>query len=301
MNSEKNQIAVYCAADDCKKPQSLSFTPSEFDEWIEEDAVDCNSCGTEMSVEGVTLECHICGAEIEFDSLSQISLLCDERCPYCAGNPTWDADFLSVVVAGSWAAEYAVYDWTANRQQTSCLERSGRTDYWEGLVHFCTASEFISIYESRCIKAASTGLYCHRNPSQTKAICLTETTQPNWGELQSSHGEYGFVFRKRDIIGLGGAPAIYLPQSVIEEMKAKGETIPPTLWPYLNMLRLPSLSPGTKYDFLHEREWRVPKDISFDVLRPFAVTFPKRRPRIDGEELILRAAREFHELSGAGR
>jgi len=297
MKRTQGEITVYCDNIDCNQPQSLTFTPSEFDEWIEESEVNCESCETEMSVEGLSLECFICGAEIEFDGLSQIALLFDERCPYCAGNPTWDADFLSVIVAGSWSAAYAVYDWTANGQRTSALERSGRTDYWEGLVHFCTASEFISIYESRGIRAASTGLYRHRNPSQTKAVCLTETTQPNWGEIQSSHGEYGFVFRKRDIIGLGGAPAIYLPQSVIDDMKAKGEVIPPTLWPYLNTLKLPSYSPGAKYDFLHEREWRVPSDISFDAVRPFAVTFPKRRPRIDNEHLILRAADEFQELS----
>lgn len=291
---------MYCDNINCEMSQSLMVTPSEFDEWIEDGEVNCESCGNEMSVEGLTLECFICGAEIEFDDLSQIPLLCDERCPYCAGNPNWDVDFLSVVVVGSWTAAYASYDWTANRRQTSYLERSGRTDYWEGLVHFCKASEFISIYESRCIKATSTGLYYRRNPSKTKAVCLTETTQPNWGEIQSSHGEYGFIFRKRDIIRLKGAPAIYLPQSVIEDMKAKNETIPPTLWPYLNKLSLSSLSPGAKYDFLHEREWRVPKDISFGVVRPFAVTFPKRRPKIDGEELILHAAQEFQELLEVG-
>lgn len=198
MTKTGTQITVCCESLDCTKPQSLVFTPSEFDEWLGESEFNCESCGQEMSVENAGLECHICGEEIEFDNLSQIPLLCDERCPFCAGSPTWDADFYSIVVSGSWAAEYSVYDWTTSGKRMTELERAGRTDYWEGLVHFCTAEEFISIYEGRCIKASPTGLY------RRKAVCLTEATQPNWGELQSSHGEYGFVFRKRDIIGLRG-------------------------------------------------------------------------------------------------
>jgi hypothetical protein len=132
---------------------------------------------------------------------------------------------------------------------------------------------------------------------ETKAVCLTEATMPNWTELKKTHGDYGFVFRKRDIIGLSGAPAIYLPQSVLDVIKQRGQPIPKSLWPYLNKLTIPSVTPGTKHDFLHEREWRVPQDIDLGVLLPYAVTFPRQRPGIDGEELILQAAMEYHELS----
>ena len=221
----------------------------------------------------------------------------DERCPECAGSKEWDADFYSVVVADSWSAYYGVYDWTASGKRMDALERKGRTDYWEGLVHFCEAEQFIAIYEERRIRASSTGLYAKRNPSETKAVCLTEATMPNWEELKKSHGEYGFVFRKRDIIGASGAPAIYLPQSVLDAITQRGQPIPKTLWPYLNKLTIPSITPGKKYDFLHEREWRVPQDIDLNVVQPYAVTFPRQRPGIDREELILQAAIEFQELS----
>lgn len=290
-------IEVSCENLDCEKPQSLSFTPSEFEEWIGEGNFACKQCGDEMSISGVRLECYICDAEIEFLSLSQIPLLLDERCPYCAGRQEWDADFYSVVVAGSWSAYYGEYDWAARRRPPTELERQGRSDYWEGLVHFCTAEKFIAIYEERRIRASSTGLYGKRNPANTKAVCLTEATIPNWTELKGTHGDYGFVFRKRDIIRLLGAPAIYLPQSVLDLIKQRGESVPTTLWPYLNKLTIPSITPGTKYDFLHEREWRVPGDIDLSVAKPYAVTFPKRRPGIDREELILNAALEFYELS----
>lgn len=94
---------------------------------------------------------------------------------------------------------------------------------------------------------------------------------------------------------------ISLPQSVIDSMKSRKEKIPKTLWPYLTKLALPTPTSKKRFDFLHEREWRVPCDISFDEVTPFAVTFPKASPNIDGEELIFQAATEFQELSDSDR
>jgi hypothetical protein len=293
-------IAVRCENIDCSKRLSLSFTPTEFEGYLEEGEFDCDSCDEEMSVEGVRVECYICQAEFEDYGLSELQSLLEDRCESCAGREEWDVDSYSIRIAGSWSSEYDIYDWTAKGKQIASLEREGRTDYWEGLVHFCTAGEFISIYRDRRILASSTGLYGKRNPSKTKAVCLTEATMPNWDELKAAHGEYGFVFRKRDVIGLKGTPAIYLHQAVIESMKAKGEILPETLWPYLTKLKLPTEESAGKHDYLHEREWRVPQDISFDEVAPYAVTFSKRRPGIEDEELILQAAREFQELSKSG-
>lgn len=299
-SANRRTITVSCENIDCPKPQSMSFSPSEFEDWLIEENVECQSCGVELSVDGLVIECFICDAEFEGYKLSQIPMLLEERCNNCAGRDAWDADFYSIRIAGSWSSEYDIYDWTANGKEVGRLERKGRTDYWEGLVHFCSADEFIAIYRDRRIRASATGLYGKRNPDKTKAVCLTEATVPNWNELKATHGNYGFVFRKRDIIGLMGTPAIYLPQSVIDKMKANGERVPETLWPYLSKLKLPLVGSPEKHDFLHEREWRVPQDIFFDQVRPYAVTFSKRRPRLDDEELILQAAREFQELSKSG-
>ncbi|MFO1043280.1 MAG: hypothetical protein U0941_15915 [Planctomycetaceae bacterium] len=143
-------------------------------------------------------------------------------------------------------------------------------------------------------------MYRYDHPEKSKAVCLTETTLPNWNELKAAHGEYGFVFRKRDVIALKGIPAIYLPQTLIDSIESKGETLPETLWPYLTRLVPRTNRRLKRHDYLHEREWRVPQDISFDQVAPYAVTFSKRRPGIEDEELILQAAREFQELSRSG-
>lgn len=304
-NSESHNFArtieASCENSDCEEPQTMSFTPSEFEDWLNDGEYRCTRCGVELSISGLAITCALCSAEIDYLDLDHLlnDILCD-RCPECAGR--WDVTGIhSVFIEGSWSESYFIYDWTRRGKSIGALERAGRTDYWEGLVHFCTAEEFISIYNDRRINASSTGLYGKRSPSQTKAVCLTETTEPNWGELKAAHGDYGFVFQKRDIIRLRGAPSIYLLQLVIDQMKTDGETIPSTLWPYLTKLKLRSPSSSdTKHDFLHEREWRVPQDIDFKVARPFAVTFPKQRPGIEGDELILQAAREFQELSRNG-
>lgn len=293
----RRSINVTCENNDCVGQQSLSFTPTEFEDFLEEGEFNCDSCGNEMSVDGHQIECYIC--EVEFDdySLSQISLLLDERCESCAGRPEWDADFYSIRIAGSWSSEYDIYDWSASGKQASVLERKGRTDYWEGLVHFCSAEEFISIYRDRRIRCSSTGLYNKKHADKSKAVCLTEATIPNWDELKVAHGEYGFIFRKKDVIRLDGAPAIYLPQTIIDGMKSRNEQVPETLWPYLTKLQLPTAASKQMQDYLHEREWRVPRDIDFESVTPYAVTFAKRRPNVEDQELILEAAREFQELT----
>lgn len=296
-SGQNQKISISCVNYECDSPVSISLTPSEFEDWIEDSEHHvCSSCGEAVVVEGLSIVCYICDAELDFIDLWHIPELLSERCPNCAGRAEWQVDFFSVVVSGSWSEAFGVYDWSEEAKSMSGLERKGRTDYWEGLVHFCSAEEFIAIYKERRVRAFSTGLYNKKHPNDTKAVCLTETTYPNWQELKDTHGSYGFVFRKRDIIRLNGAPAIYLPQTIIEILKGSNELIPKPLWPYLTKLKLPSKESSGKHDFLHEREWRVPKDIPFSTALPFAVTFPKNRPRIENEELIIQAAYEFHEL-----
>lgn len=291
-------IHLACENPECPSPYSRSLTPTQFSDEITFGDFACPTCGRELSISGLNLRCYICGADIEYDSVIEIQHWLSERCPYCAGSKQWDADFYSIVVGGSWSDLFSTYNWGERGKSPRPLRRKNRTDYWEGLVHFCSAEEFISIYKERNIRAEPTGLYGKRNPDGTRAVCLSEAPQSNWDEIELVHGEYGFVFRKRDVIALKGAPTVYLPQVVIDDLKTSGEKIPRKLWPYLSKLKISSVSAdGAKHDFLHEREWRVPQDIDFEVTRPFAVTFPKRRPRIEDEELILVAAREFQELS----
>ncbi|WP_417746687.1 hypothetical protein [Rosistilla oblonga] len=292
-------VHLSCENFDCDKQYSEELSPMKFADTVQWNDFLCPHCDEELSISCLDFGCYICGADIEVNSVSDVQHWLGEKCPFCAGSKYWDADFYSVVVRGSWADLFQTYDWFERGKSARPLERENRSDYWEGVVHFCEADEFISIYKERKIRAESTGLYKKRNPKHTKAVCLTEAPSSDWDEIKSRHGEYGFVFRKRDIIKLDGAPVIYLPQGVIDDLKATDQPIPPKLWPYLSKLKIPSATGERgKHDFLHEREWRVPQDIEFEDVKPFAITFPKKRPGLDDEELIFAAAQEFQELSG---
>jgi hypothetical protein len=46
----------------------------------------------------------------------------------------------------------------------------------------------------------------------------------------------------------------------------------------VNVLRLPEAAPRGRtrfFDFLHEREWRVPSDIPLDLHKPVALVLPE--------------------------
>ncbi|QDT55486.1 hypothetical protein Pan44_35300 [Caulifigura coniformis] len=287
-------IELTCENDDCGHEYSVSVSPSDLQQRLEEQDINCPHCGEQLSGSG-TLECYVCTNTQDFHDLTEAGYAIEEKCPACAGHPQWEGDvnFYTMRVAGSWYSEMRSYEWALEQKLTDELEREGRTDYWEAVIHFCKAEEFVAIYRDRTIRAASTGLYKKRNPDDSKAVCLTEATVPNWDELKATHGHYGYVFQKRELIAISGAPAIYLPESVIAQMKQTGERIPKTLWPYLNKL---SLKPGQKFDYLHEREWRVPRDIKLDDVKPFGVVFPHVRPGVEDETLIIQAAREFGEV-----
>ncbi len=293
MQPEKIEPIVLCCDDICELNETKIFTPSEFKDWLDEGEFACPNCEHECSASNLVVRCANCNSDIDYLDLGHLSFILGDTCPECAGR--WGITELQQIhIHGSWSEAWYIYEWTEERMPIQAVSRKGRSDYWEAIVHFCTAEEFISIYRDRNIKALRTGLF------KKPAVCLTEATRPNWDEIKTRHGEYGFVFRKREIIAINGAPAMYLPQSVLDNLETKGECIPELLQPYVNKISVPRLHGKTRHDFLHEREWRVPKSISFDGkhgVRPYAVIFPKERPMLPDENLILDAAREFHQLT----
>ncbi len=289
-NQRRKKIRISC--ENCDDGETQELSPSEFVDWLNEGELTCPECGEEYATENLDVRCANCDAEIEYLDLAHLSDLLGDICPECECR-YGITGFRQIYVHGSWDEARYLYEWTEDSVPTAPLDRPNRTDYWEGLVHFCQADEFIAIYKDRKINASTTGLF------RKKAVCLTEATRSNWGELCERHGEYGFIFRKRDLIRLDAAPAIYLPQSLLDQIRASGQTIPEKLRPYVNKLSIPRYH-SSRNDFLHEREWRVPQDIEFDRgngVLPYAVTFPKKRPGLPDENLVLDAAREFHELA----
>jgi hypothetical protein len=146
-----------------------------------------------------------------------------------------------------------------------------------------------------------TGFYVHTKPKLARAVCLTEAPIDECGELAQTHGAYGYVFAKKHILGVGGAPAMYLTEAQIRAQERRSG-FAPGLIPLVNLIRIPSAHPGKrKVDYLHEREWRVPGDIDLKEVIPFGVIIPGRsgyeKFRGPDWETLLRAAAHYEEMN----
>ena len=272
----------------CQNGHDILLTPTALQSFLEEGNFECEECHELLSLDDkLVLKCQVCDGEWEVSDLDEAaSVVVDELCSHC--EEFTQAHFY---VPGSHAEAIAEYQWTADGVDTQPLKREGRKDYWEGLIHFCTREQFVSIINSNTIKANPTGLY------QLPAVCLTETPSTDCSELQAVHGEYGIMFRKNHLMKVGANPALYMLPNLVA---AQG-TFAPELRPFVNIIRTRVTHPEKReYDFLHEREWRVPHDIDLRTTPPIGIVLPNKPDHVKfgglGGDTILRAAKRYQEL-----
>ncbi len=281
----------------CENGHTLALTATELEAVLEDPELSCERCGDPLELDDdITLVCQVCSEEFTAQTIEDAHGIIDCGCGSCEHRGLSG----SIHVPGSRFYDIAAYEWHRDGRSAKKLRRPGRKDYWEGLIHFCQRSEFVSIFGERKIKGAPTGFYVHTKSSKAAAVCLTETPINECGELVKTHGKYGYVFRKKDIIGINGAPAIYLTEELIRLQERAGG-FSSRLIPFINLLRIPSAHPGkTKIDYLHEREWRVGADIDLRVTVPFGVIIPGRsgydKFRGPRWRTLLRAASRYEEL-----
>jgi hypothetical protein len=275
----------------CKNGHNVSLGPSELESILQDEDFICGTCGAQLQLDDtLSLICHICDQPWDVSSLEEGAFAISQTCSHCA-EFTNDAFFH---VPGSHFEDIAEYEWTHNGANAASLKRRGRLDYWEGLIHFCNRGQFVSIFRVGKILARATGYF------KLPAVCLTETPSSECAELKKTHGDHGFVFRKSALMAVGGNPALYLREPLISAQLARGG-FASEVQPFINLLRIPRIDPsGVRYDFLHEREWRVPGDIDLVTTTPFGVVIPDGPPtqRFGGRDgaTILAAARRYDEL-----
>ena len=285
--SEKYQVS-------CSAGHTSTLGPTTLERLLGSGEHKCEECGKALVLDdpgSVSLECHVCQDVFEVSTLDEARATIDSGCQSCARRG-FSGD--SIHVPDSFDYWSAQYDWMKNGQGDQPLVRKHRDDYWEGLVHFCSVNEFSGIYKDRAIRAAKTGYY------SLPAVCLTEAPPVAWAALQGAHGAFGYVFEKKKILAAGGSPALYLPQALIDAQRARGG-FAPSLQPMINTLRTAANAPGhRKYDFLHEREWRLPADLNLDHIRPFAVVVGEFDEATPGWRSIFGALMEYQEFFATG-
>ncbi len=278
----------------CSKNHIHKVNISELEEILEWGS--CPECGMniiDVEPPDIEVECPICGFE-ESENWNSIIGWFYNSCPICEKNDLNS----SIHIRGSFYYETEFYDNIATPVEIEKYKRADRPDYWEIVTHFCDRAELLSILRDGKIFARPTGYY------GANAVCLTDTPIAYSKEIRNIHGDYGIAFMKRQIIENGGQPVIYLIDRLIESQKAFGG-FSDDVKPFITLLRIPKTAPKLvrhrKIDYLHEREWRIAKDIDFDIIKPLGLILPdgSAQLKIAGNEweILLKHIYKYGEIN----
>lgn len=99
-------------------------------------------------------------------------------------------------------------------------------------------------------------------PNSPQAVCFTECIWDALVDHAESYSPFGIVFSKRLIHQQGGGPALYIRGDTLQSLMGN---LPTNLEPFIAPFDPESvLQPGVRLDWLHEREWRLPRSLTFE-------------------------------------
>jgi hypothetical protein len=181
--------------------------------------------------------------------------------------------FHHLSASGSPQALYYSYRWSVQGHKHKLLMKEDMQDYWEYLIHFTDNEGFLSIMESHTILAHSAGYYYRRDPAGTKAVCLTEAPLDYADRFFDKYGSIGFVFRKAVLQKAGALPVMHLAKGMIKTQERFGG-FAKELKPFVQLLRTDSTGGiGKRYDWISDREWRVPAAINLLKTSPIGMVY----------------------------
>lgn len=278
----------------CEKGHERQVSIDEIEEILDSERCPvCEAPIAELQPSELQVECIECGWEEQGDWKDVMAWLWIE-CPRCQSNTQTSGD---IRIVGSHSHAVGEYQNFCEHADIKKYLRNGRDDYWELVIHYTLRKNFLEIIENQKIKAMPTGYF------GTPAVCLTDAPSKFGHEFKHRYGPFGIAFRKRDIISGGGGPAVYLLDNIIKEQK-ESFGFAPSLLPFLNVLRIPTTAPkhlkAKRVDYLHDREWRYPGDIDFELIEPVGIVLPEGIPADkfrgpDGKKLISIAWR-YNEI-----
>ena len=279
---------------ECLNRHIIDVNESELDEILEFNL--CPQCDGELKrvdPENIDVGCTMCGWE-ESTPWQEVGNYVYTGCPNC-GRYIPDSN---VHVLNSFF--YKTYEYLDHAQikDTEGFKRKDRPDYWEILTHFCSRDEFISILNDNQIKASPTGYY------KKDAICFTETPIVYASEIRKKHGDYGFSFEMNSILENGGQPVIHITDN-LRHKQEYGKGFAEELKPFIQLLRIPQIAPIyanlKRYNFMYEREWRLPNDLDLNEVKPVGIILPEGYDSSKfsgtGWEELLNAAYHYREIS----
>ncbi|ODU59976.1 MAG: terminase [Comamonadaceae bacterium SCN 68-20] len=149
---------------------------------------------------------------------------------------------------------------TANRAPTSDSKENATAHIKGTTAH----DRLVSILQTKKIFAS-------RLPWNGRdAVCLTECPWTSLLDHAKRYSPYGLGFNKPFVFGAGGGPAYYVRADHYEKQKGSWDphvhTFVTPFWPSYRpkSLRENGLMGNKNVDYSHEREWRVPHDLTFE-------------------------------------
>lgn len=99
-----------------------------------------------------------------------------------------------------------------------------------------------------------------------KAVCLTECPWTSLVEHTKQYSPYGIGFNKAFIFATGGAPVYYVRADYFKQQKWSNYamTFVTPFWPKYASEKQKKECQFDICDYTHEREWRIPHDLTFD-------------------------------------
>lgn len=186
-------------------------------------------------------------------------------------------------------ALYHSYRWSVHGPTHKKLMKEKMQDYWEYLVHFTDNAGFLKIMDSHILKAHSAGYYYKLDPAGTKAVCLTETPLEYADRFFSKYGPIGFVFKKATLQKKGALPIVNLSKGMIKIQERAGG-FAKEIKPFVQLIRTDSTGgAGDRYDWISDREWRVPADINLLRTAPIGMVYQEPIGYRADEDALWRA------------
>lgn len=150
--------------------------------------------------------------------------------------------------------------------------------------------DFVGAHQKPLLKASNSGWYSAAAPkifnpvtrtfngsSHTKAVCFTESTlsglKAHWDMFNA---KYGIAFDRDLLFSKGANPCLNIRESLLKKSFVCNEEvyarfvynfIPVELHPFVNIIH-------DGFDATHEREWRVPNDLSFELCEVLFIFCP---------------------------
>ncbi len=131
-----------------------------------------------------------------------------------------------------------------------------------------------------------------------RAVCLTECPWTSLVDHTKQYSPYGVGFTKEFIFKTGGAPAYYVRADYFQHQQWSeyALTFVTPFWPVYATSKQKKECPFKLCDYTHEREWRVPHDLTFGysdiefvVLKDYKdmAQFPKNLKDAIGREKFI--------------